>query len=143
MRGGVKMNNKYVWVIILLIIIVALGALLLLSNKTNNNPAVGHSTQIMSTTKSYSQTEKIMVTSSGFEPQTITIKRGTRIIWTNKNGVRVTINSDNYPTNLLWPFLNLGAFNNGSSVSVIFEMAGKYTYHNHFNPSQKGTVIVN
>jgi plastocyanin len=134
------MNKKYVWVIILLVIIVAIGGFLLLSNKANNKPAVKPATQ---TTKSNIQTEKVAVTSSGFEPKTITIKKGTRIIWTNKSGNTVTVNSDNHPTNLLWPFLNLGTFNNGSSVSVVFENTGKYTYHNYLNPDQKGIVIVN
>ena len=134
------MNKKYVWVIILLVIIVAVGGFLLLSNKTNNKPAVKPTTQ---TTKSIIQTENVAVTSTGFEPKTITIKKGTRIIWTNKSGNTVTVNSDNHPTNLLWPFLNLGTFNNGSSVSVVFENTGKYTYHNYLNPDQKGIVIVN
>ena len=134
------MNKKYVWVIILLVIIVAIGGFLLLSNKANNKPAVKPATQ---TTKSNIQTENVAVTSSGFEPKTITIKKGTRIIWTNKSGNTVTVNSDNHPTNLLWPFLNLGTFNNGSSVSVVFENTGKYTYHNYLNPDQKGIVIVN
>lgn len=137
------MNNKYVWVIILFIIIVALGGFLLLGNRTSNNPAIGKNTQTTPTTGSNSQAENVTVTSSGFKPQTITIKTGTRIIWINKSGNTVTVNSDNHPTHLLWPFLNLGSFNNGSSVSVVFEKTGKYTYHNHFNPSQKGTVIVN
>lgn len=64
------------------------------------------------------------------------------MVWTNKSGATATVNSDAHPTHLLWPFLNLGSFDDGKSLSVVFDKAGTYTYHNHFSPSQKGTVIV-
>jgi plastocyanin len=60
----------------------------------------------------------------------------------NKSGKTVTVNSDNHPTHKLYPFLNLGAFENGSSVQAVFDKAGTYTYHDHFNPSNIGKVIV-
>jgi len=72
----------------------------------------------------------IAVTASGFKPQTLTVKPGTRIIWLNTSGATTTVNSDNYPTNLLFPFLNLGRFGNNQSVSTLFTSVGKFTYHN-------------
>lgn len=84
----------------------------------------------------------VNLTKAGFEPQTITIKVGTKVTWVNKSGETATINSDPHPTHTLWPFLNLGRFEDGASVSATFDKAGTYTYHNHLNPSQTGTVVV-
>lgn len=87
--------------------------------------------------------EKVVtLTASGFDPKTVTITEGTRVLWMNKSGKMGTVNSDDYPTNRLYPFLNLGAFPDGSSVQVVFDKAGTYTYHNHLNPDQTGKVIV-
>lgn len=84
----------------------------------------------------------VTVTESGFEPSTITIKAGTRVLWMNKSGKTVTVNSDQHPTHKLYPFLNLGAFDNGSSVQIVFDKPGTYTYHDHLNPSHTGKVMV-
>jgi plastocyanin len=86
--------------------------------------------------------QTITLTSSGFMPQTLTITVNTRVIWENQSGTQASVNSDNYPTNLLYPFLNFGQFNNGSSFSTIFQKTGTYTYYNFYNKEQRGTVIV-
>lgn len=136
------MNNKFLLIIV--VIAVLLGGFFLLGNKTKNNQVnQNQTTQKQNPTPAKTiEGKDVAVTNIGFEPQTITIKAGQRVVWTNKSGASVTVNSDSHPTHLLWPFLNLGQFADGSSVSVVFEKAGKYTYHNHLNPSQTGTVIV-
>jgi plastocyanin len=142
------MNKKYNWVMATVVLITILLAGYLLfgknsnrqnvgtqnANKTQNNQNAGQTEQLLQT--------EITLTASGFTPQTLTIKPGIRVIWLNKSGVTGTVNSDNHPTNLLFPFLNLGRFNDGSSVSTMFTKSGKYTYHNELNPDQKGTIIV-
>lgn len=90
-------------------------------------------------------TEKLVnitLTSSGFEPQTKTIEKGSRVIWLNKSGETASLNSADHPTHRLYPALNLGEFANGSSVQLIFDKSGTYKYHNHLKPSQTGTIIV-
>lgn len=86
--------------------------------------------------------EVVTVTKNGFEPKELMVKTGTRIVWINKSGRPVTVNSDNHPSHLLFPFLNLGEFGDGSSVQVIFDKPGTYPYHNHLDSSQTGTVTV-
>lgn len=139
--------NKSLWIAIAVIVVLAVGGFLLLGNKganTNNSAQNANQTQTAAPTQAAvkNSTNAILVKSSGFEPQTITIKAGTKVVWTNNSGGPVTVNSDPHPTHTLWPFLNLGRFDDGSSVSVIFEKAGTYTYHNHLSPDQKGTVVV-
>lgn len=133
------MNNKFLLIIVLVVLL--LGGFFLFSNRTNYNQ--NQTTQKQSTMPAKTVEGKdVTVTKNGFEPQTVTIKVGQRVVWNNKSGETVTVNSDNHPTHLLWPFLNLGRFDDKSSVSVVFDKSGKYTYHNHLNASQTGTVIV-
>ncbi len=136
------MNNKFL--LIIGVIIVLLGAIFLFGNKTKNNQVnQNQTTQKQSPAPAKPVEEKdVTVTDKGFEPQTVTVKAGTRVVWTNKSAAEVTVNSAVHPTHLLFPFLNLGNFADGSSVSVVFEKAGTYKYHNHLNASQTGTVIV-
>ncbi|MEK7160255.1 MAG: cupredoxin domain-containing protein [Patescibacteria group bacterium] len=137
------MNNKLILVALLVVVITA-GAFMLFNNNAGNNSQT-QDTQNQSLTPTQAQPAQgtdVTVTSSGFEPQTVTIKTGQRVVWTNKSGGAVSVNSASHPTHLKWPFLNLGNFDDGGSVSVVFEKTGKYTYHNHLNASQTGTVIV-
>jgi plastocyanin len=139
------MNNKILWLVVA-VLVLAGGGFLLLNNNASNQP-----TQTVDQTQNATPTQgvteqtsdsTVTISASGFEPKTITVKSGAKVVWKNISGGPVTVNSDNHPTHLLWPFLNLGTFEDGSSVSVVFEKAGTYTYHNHLNSSQTGTVVV-
>ncbi|MCL6096182.1 MAG: cupredoxin domain-containing protein [Patescibacteria group bacterium] len=131
------MNNKFL--LIIAVVVILLGGFFLLGNKTKNNQTAQKQNPTPAKTV---EGKAVTVTDKGFEPQTITIKAGQRVVWTNKSGSPVTVNSDVHPTHLLWPFLNLGQFADGAGVSVVFEKTGKYTYHNHLNTSQTGIVTV-
>lgn len=142
------MNKKYIWIIavgILITVLIAGGLLFQTkSNKQNTgaqNTKTAQNNQNPTEIKQLFQKE-ITLTTTGFIPQTLTIKSGTRIVWLNKSGLTGTVNSDNYPTNILYPFLNLGRFDDKTSVSVMFTKPGKYTYYNALNLDQKGTITV-
>jgi plastocyanin len=134
------MNNKLIIGIITIILVIVAGYFLL----NNSKSKVENVEQpITKATKPTAEPIKaIKVTKNGFEPSNITIKAGTRLIWINESGEPATVNSDNHPTHLLFPFLNLGEFDNKSSVQADFDKAGTYTYHNHLNPEEKGKVVV-
>jgi len=142
--------NKYTIIVIALIVLVSalVTGYLLFNNVIKKNQTLNstiQNTREINNGKAnikYVSTEKVMLTSSGFQPQTLTIKSDTRIVWINRSGTVGTVNSDNYPTNLLYPFLNFGQFKNGSSFSTVFQKPGTYTYYNFSKPSQKGKIIV-
>ncbi len=85
---------------------------------------------------------QVKLTTNGFDPSTLTVKINDTVNWKNESGKDATVSSDPHPTHELYPFLNLGIFKTGSSVQTTFLKAGKFTYHNHLIPSQKGTIIV-
>jgi plastocyanin len=144
--------NKYLVALIILVAFVSVVATgyLLFKNTVMKILSQNVSTQttqkvnLAEINKKVIPAETITLTNSGFVPQTITIKAGARVVWLNKSGVVGTVNSDNYPTNLLYPFLNFGQFDNGSSFSTVFPKTGIYTYYNFLsqNQSQRGKVIV-
>lgn len=138
--------NKILLIIIALIIV--LGAFTFLGNKNSNQTPTQPSESMSSEkttgktaeTQSGNQLATITLTDSGFTPKDITVKTGTRVVWINKSGTAATVSSDDHPTHRLYPFLNLGEFADGSSVQVVVEKVGKYSYHNHLNASEVGTI---
>lgn len=143
------MKNKYLVILgVITLILLAIAVYMLLSNNVAPKEQASTSTQQSPSeaTKKVQEiirnTKEIALTKNGFEPKSITISAGTRVLWTNKSGENGSVNSDPYPTNVYWKFLNLGLFSDTQSVSVTFEKAGKYTYHNQFHPEQTGIVIV-
>lgn len=93
-------------------------------------------------TTATAEANTVTLTANGFSPATLTIKAGDKVTWINKSGAAATVNSDPHPTHTNYPELNLGQFSDGESLSLTFPKAGTYGYHNHFNPTQKGTIIV-
>ncbi len=84
----------------------------------------------------------ITLTDSGFSPNNITIKEGVAIRWKNSSSAAASVNSDDYPTNRLYPELNLGKFEKNQTLVHVFTKAGTYKYHNQMRPQNTGTIIV-
>ncbi len=137
-----KKQSRLIFGVVVLVVIIVAGYLIISTGIGQQHKTAQTLINQQQIINSHEQRATVTLTGSGFNPATLTVKPGTRIIWLNKSGTNGSVNSDNHPTNLLYPFLNLGQFNNGSSVSVVFKKAGKYTYHNEVNPEQKGTVVV-
>ena len=139
------MNTKLIGIVGVVVVLVV-AVVIVVSTKSSapaNTPAAANpSPTVTQATEEKSSSTDVTVTANGFEPNDITIKAGDKVTWTNESGTKVTVTSAVHPTHLLWPFLNLGSFDNGQVVSVVFEKTGTYKYHNHFNASQVGTVIV-
>lgn len=143
-------KNKRIFIlgIVILVLILIAGALLLINNAKSNFLSNQNSTsqdtdvspQVLDI---INNTQTITVTSDGFNPKTVTVKEGGRVLWTNQSEKDASVNSDPYPNNSYWKFLNLGVFANGQSMSLTFDKKGTYTYHNQLNPEQNGTIIVN
>lgn len=149
------MNNKIALGIIGVLVVA--GGFLLISNqsKVNNGKMQPESTTTQTSPAvqtsgvasgaaqgANKEVVTITLTSEGFSPATVTVKAGTVVSWINKSGGLATVNSDPHPTHLTYPPLNVGQFKDGSSVQLTFDKPGTFKYHNHLNPSQTGTVVV-
>jgi len=89
-------------------------------------------------------TAAVSISAGGaFSPATLTVKKGTKVTWTNSGSAKVWIASDPHPVHNAYPGFDSGTdLSAGESYSFTFDKAGSWSYHNHFNPSVKGTVIV-
>lgn len=147
------MNNKTL-VGIIVAVLVIVGAIVLMkgqyqTNQTTTAPSV-KPTAIETTSETGAPSEGtarkkeliVNVTANGFEPATVTVKSGAKVTWMNKSGSTANVSSAKHPTHLVYPPLNLGDFDDGKSVSLVFAKPGTYQYHNHLNPSQLGKVVV-
>lgn len=84
----------------------------------------------------------VTLTSNGFSPSKLTIKAGQIVTWVNKSGEAAIINSDPHPTHTNYAPLNLGNFPEGGTLTLTFDKAGTFGFHNHLNPSERGTITV-
>ena len=148
---GYGKKSFWQWLIIYIIIggiIYALVYYFILAKKgggysyaPSNNSATQSQTPSLAPSAVENQAS-VTLTSSGFSPATLTIKAGTTVTWTNKSGSDATVNSNPHPVHTDYPPLNLGSFSDGGTLSLKFDKPGTYGYHNHLNPSEKGTIIV-
>ena len=133
----------------IVILVAVAGGVLLVSKSSNKQPPpqpIKQESQPTGTATPTNQEETngttVTISSSGFSPSTLTVKVGTKVTWVNKSGTIANISSVPHPVHTSYPPLNLGNFNDGESVSLVFDKTGTYGYHNHLNPSQTGTVVV-
>lgn len=136
------MNNKnYLAAVVAGVVI--LGGAFFLMNKKATAPTTEKT--VVEPTVSVSATKKETIISEnadGFLPATLTVKKGTTVVFTNKSGSLISVNSANHPTHLLYPKLNLGEIEDGQSKSLQFNDVGSFGFHDHLNPSRFGKVIV-
>jgi plastocyanin len=138
------MNTKILLVLVAFVL-VGLGAYLLMSQSSSKKPEAAIEqtpTPVSKADEKVGEETKVTLTNSGFAPSTLRVKAGTKVIWENKSQRMATVDSDIHPTHRLYPFLNLGNFSPGENLSVTFDKADTFTYHNHINSSQTGTVVV-
>ncbi len=81
----------------------------------------------------------IAIQNFSFNPQTITIKTGTTVTWTDKDTTPHTVTSDSGAP---------ASFNSGplaapgGTFKFTFTQAGTYTYHCMIHPSMTATIVV-
>lgn len=92
----------------------------------------------------------VTITSTGFEPSTITIKKGESVTWINESGRDAWPASAIHPTHALYPvgggcigsaFDACRGLKTGETYTFKFDETGSWKYHNHLNPSMTGTVV--
>ncbi len=80
-------------------------------------------------------TDKVDIADFAFDPETITVKAGTEVTWTNSDDATHTATADDGS-------FDTGDLDRGRSKSVTFDAAGSFTYYCRFHPFMKATVEV-
>jgi plastocyanin len=85
-------------------------------------------------TTASSSGNSVSIMNFSFSPNSLTVKVGTKVTWTNHDSVTHTVTA------------NQGTLNSpvppGSSFSFTFTKAGTYAYHCSIHPSMTATIIV-
>lgn len=146
-----KKNGTLMTAIVILVLILAGGFFYYQNQKSNpQTPATTVETTPPTLTQpppassaaQNIETVTVVLNKTGFDPASITITPGSKVIFVNNSGENATVNSDPHPTHTNYPPLNLGSIDPGQSKNLTFDTPGTYGYHNHLNPSQRGTIIV-
>lgn len=77
----------------------------------------------------------VTIDSYSYNPQSITVKTGTEVIWENEQSVTHTVTSEE-------DVFDSGDIGQGESYSYTFEEPGTYDYYCTIHPSMEGEVVV-
>jgi plastocyanin len=85
----------------------------------------------------------VEITDDGFEPSTLTVSSGDTVTFENKSSDDAWPASNVHPTHQLYPgFDAKKPLLSGESYSFTFTKAGSWGYHNHLEPDEQGTIVV-
>ena len=79
---------------------------------------------------------EVTIEDFAFAPANIVVDVGTVVTWTNRDGTRHTVTSDDEDE------LDSGLFGRGETFSHTFDRPGEYAYHCEPHPNMKGLVTV-
>jgi plastocyanin len=137
---------KKIIVIVAIVIFVLIGGVFMLTRDSNETVAPGKSpadtTKDIPATGVDSATSTITYTNDGFSPSTITVSSGTTITIKNDSSKSLQFASNDHPTHTKNPELNGSTIDAGQSQTITVTQTGTNGYHNHLNPSDTGTIVV-
>jgi len=88
-----------------------------------------------STTATAEPTDTIDIADFKYDPETVTVKAGSEVTWTNSDEAAHTATADDSS-------FDTGDLDQGDSKSVTFGKPGTFTYYCRFHPFMKASVEV-
>ena len=145
---------KKVIIAIIAVIFIGGGGYLVLhkdsdkTSKTSNDTAQPSSTppNNSSSANTSNNSQPVAVTiiysDSGFSPSNVTVKSGDIVAIKNTSSRDVQFDSDPHPDHTDDEDLNVGIVSPGQSMTFKVTKTGSHGYHNHLNPGDTGTIVV-
>jgi len=100
------------------------------ASQSPTQPAAGAPAQQPAATGT---TVSVAIKNFAFDPQTLTIDKGTTVKWTNEDSVAHKIKSDTFNSDYL---------NSGNTYEFTFNNSGTYPYSCAIHPSMTATIVV-
>lgn len=143
------MNIKLI-ALIIVIAAAAVGAVVLVngSHKSANTTSVTTPTSTPGCRKdecshvTQGPSATVVFQNGQFTPKTITIKVGQSVSFLNMSNSQIQVASDPHPTHTNLKGFQSNNLDKDDAYLFIFLKAGTWGYHDHLNPSNTGTVIV-
>ena len=132
--------------IIIAIIILAGGGWLIFGRDNNKNATPANTSTTPSNAQNQSNassastkpaaSSSVSIADMAFSPAAITVKKGTKVTWTNNDSTAHTVTADSGsgPAS--------GNLTNGQSYSFTYDTVGTFSYHCSIHPDMTGTVTV-
>jgi len=154
------MNKNTILILLLIVVLIIIGFLIFNNQDATPNPVqeqeqdqITQEEPATDETSMTSSNQEVVLTSQGFEPKTIPIKRGDSVTWTNNSDHGMWVASAQHPTHTVYPaksddnclgsdFDACASRASGESWSFTFDEIGSWNYHNHVFASEFGTVVV-
>lgn len=144
-------KGKYI-IIAVVIVVLAGGAFALAKSKdkepaasttdTTTQDSTAETTEDTSTDQSNGEVTTIIYSDSGFNPSKITVKSGTTVTIKNESSGSLQFDSDPHPAHTDNEELNVNNVSPGESETFVVKRTGTFGYHNHLNPGDTGTIVV-
>ncbi len=135
------MSKKNIIIALALLVIVVGGGVFWMLRKNDTTTPTTSATPSTSTNSS-TQGTVITYDGKGFSPSTLTAHSGDTITLKNTSSGQVQFDSDPHPIHTNDPELNVGEVSPGQSATFKVITKGTHGYHNHLNPGQTGTIVV-
>lgn len=129
------MKRKYSFIGAVIVLILLIGLVAMMSH---NNGSKTNQTSSSANVQNAVQTNQVNIQNYMFMPESIKVKAGTQVTWTNKDSVNHTVQADN-PSADAPSSMDIA---DGKSYSFTFQKPGTYSYHCVPHPYMHGTVIV-
>jgi amicyanin len=141
------MNQRIIGVILVVAVVLGLIGLAVVGSDNSNDsdgtqtatPPPASQETAEEATEPAATEPAVTISDFKFQPETITVKKGTTVTWTNQDTVahNVASDADSPKGGLAGPLLN-----QGETYSFTFNDVGTYRYHCDPHPFMKGTVEV-
>lgn len=144
-----------------LVLIIVLGGYFFLGSKNVQAPTEETSqtlnTEVNDTDTTINEDIIITYSSTGYSPNTVTVKVGTTVTWKNTSSMSMWPASAMHPSHSVYSGTTLSAhcpdtdgtafdacteIPSGNSWSFTFDKQGTWKYHDHLKASYFGTVVV-
>lgn len=132
------------------VIIIAVGAWFLANtNKKSPETTPTDSSQSQNTPQNSDESSEasdvgavVVYNRDGFSPATFTVKSGQKIKILNETDDTIEFASDPHPTHTTNPEMNSDDIAPGQIKEVTVTRKGEWGFHNHYNPTKRGTLTV-
>lgn len=88
------------------------------------------------------QALEVLYQNHSFTPAALKIKVGEKVTFTNKHVAAIRLASNPHPIHTSRSDFDSDTLDPGASYTFTFSQAGTLNYHNHFNPSVAGQIII-
>jgi|SRR5664279_5349880 len=143
--------NKSIIIGLVAVIVIGGGGYLVL-HKNNNNPSTASTAQSTPSSAPSSQSSSpssnqqaaatITYSDSGFSPSTTTVKSGDTVAIKNTSSNDMQLDSNPHPIHTDDTDLNVGPVSAGQTKTFTVTKTGTFGFHNHLNPGDTATIIV-